>query len=98
MKLPGYFDFKKYPKTPLKQLFTAASNDTLDLLEKMFMYDPQKRITAYQSLMHPYFKSNPLPADPAKMPRVLPKKEVVAEAVKRKAEDDEVAKKLFKKK
>jgi len=31
--------------------------DGIDLLEKMFEYDPAKRITAMDALQHPYFDS-----------------------------------------
>jgi len=44
--------FQKYPKTPLKALFTAAGNDTLDLLEKMLNYDPNKRLTTREVKLH----------------------------------------------
>ena len=44
--LPDYHEFQKFPKTPLKTLFTAASNDALDLLEKMLLFDPLRRIDA----------------------------------------------------
>lgn len=44
--LPDYHEFQIYTKTPLKSLFTAASKDALDLLEKMLVFDPLKRITA----------------------------------------------------
>ncbi len=37
---------KPYPRTHLKTIFTAASADALNLLEKMMMYDPNSRITA----------------------------------------------------
>ncbi|KAJ1549561.1 TFIIH complex serine/threonine-protein kinase subunit kin28 [Cladochytrium tenue] len=40
-------EFPSYPRTPLKTLFTAAGDDALDLLEKMLVYDPTKRITAF---------------------------------------------------
>jgi cyclin-dependent kinase 7 len=44
--LPDYCETQKFSKTPLKSLFTAASSDALDLLEKMLKYDPIKRISA----------------------------------------------------
>jgi cyclin-dependent kinase 7 len=44
--LPDYVKFTQYPRTPFKQLFTAASNDALDLLAKMLAFDPAKRASA----------------------------------------------------
>jgi dual-specificity kinase len=35
----------------------------LDLLHKIFIYDPARRITAKEALKHPWFKMVPLPDD-----------------------------------
>jgi dual-specificity kinase len=35
----------------------------LDLLEKIFVYDPAERITAKQALQHPWFKEGAAPDD-----------------------------------
>lgn len=35
----------------------------LDLLEKIFVYDPSKRITARQALDHPWFRELAIPDD-----------------------------------
>ncbi len=44
--LPDYVETKVYAPTPLKSIFTAAGNVAIDLLDKMFVFDPLKRITA----------------------------------------------------
>ena len=47
--LPYWTDFKKtFPKQDLKNLFTAATTDCIDLLTKMFIYNPNQRITSEQ--------------------------------------------------
>ena len=43
-------------KVPLKDLYTKAGPSTLDLLENMLKFNPQKRYSAEQCLAHPYFK------------------------------------------
>ncbi|CAH1756864.1 13532_t:CDS:2 [Entrophospora sp. SA101] len=68
-ELAGNLKFQKYTRTPLKQLFTAASNDAIDLLEKMLTYDPNKRLTTREALFHPYFLSSPKPTPPEKLPK-----------------------------
>lgn len=45
--LPDYTSFGQFPKSPLKLLFSAASTEALDLLGKFLIYDPRKRISAY---------------------------------------------------
>jgi len=45
-KLPDYVPVGQFPKTPLRDLFTAANADTLNLLSKCLIYEPRKRLTA----------------------------------------------------
>ncbi|KAG5536150.1 hypothetical protein RHGRI_023815 [Rhododendron griersonianum] len=52
--LPDYVEYQYVPGQPLRQLFPMASDDALDLLSKMFMYDPKARISALQALEHRY--------------------------------------------
>ncbi|XP_071716300.1 cyclin-dependent kinase D-3-like [Rutidosis leptorrhynchoides] len=75
--LPDYVEYQFVPGQPLKTLFPMASDDALDLLSKMFAYDPKARISAQQALEHRYFSSGPPPTEPALLPRPPPKKESV---------------------
>lgn len=61
--------FQIYPRAPLKSLFTAASPDSLELLEQMVMFDPLKRPTALECLNHTYFTAMPRPTPPDKLPK-----------------------------
>lgn len=47
---------KKKNKVDLKKKFPGSSDEALDLLEKMLLFNPKKRITVNQCLEHPYFK------------------------------------------
>ncbi|KAE9600238.1 putative protein-serine/threonine kinase CMGC-CDK-CDK7 family [Lupinus albus] len=78
--LPDYVEYQYVPAPPLRSLFPMASDDALDLLSKMFTYDPKVRISAQQALehRHVYFTSVPLPTDPDKLPRPAPKRELKA--------------------
>ncbi|KAG1474501.1 hypothetical protein G6F56_000329 [Rhizopus delemar] len=40
-----------------------------DLLDKLLVLDPTKRLTALEALEHDYFYSTPLPAKPSEMPK-----------------------------
>ena len=40
------------------QPFNAFNRNFLDLLQKIFVYDDKKRITAKKALAHPWFKEN----------------------------------------
>ncbi|KAL6963089.1 Cyclin-dependent kinase D-1 [Sarracenia purpurea var. burkii] len=73
--LPDYVEYQYVPGQPLRQLFPLTSDDALDLLLKMFMYDPKARISAQQALEHRYFSSGPPPTEPALLPRPPPKRE-----------------------
>ncbi|KAJ3721057.1 kinase-like domain-containing protein [Lentinula raphanica] len=68
-KLPDYVPVGQFPKTPLRDLFTAASADTLNLLSKCLLYEPRKRISAREALLHPYFFAIPHPTHPSKLPK-----------------------------
>ena len=45
-KLPDFISVGQFPKTPLRDLFTAASADCLNLLNKCLIYNPKRRISA----------------------------------------------------
>ncbi|KAH9802130.1 cyclin-dependent kinase D-1 [Citrus sinensis] len=72
--LPDYVEYQYVAAPPLRSLFPSASDDALDLLSKMFTYDPKARITAQQALEHRYFSSAPLPTEPNKLPRPATKR------------------------
>jgi serine/threonine protein kinase len=44
--LPDYVYVGQYPKTPFRDLFTAASTEAISLLAKLLAYEPRKRISA----------------------------------------------------
>ena len=48
---------KKKNKINFKAKFPGSSPEALDLLQKMLIFDPKKRITVQESLEHPFFKS-----------------------------------------
>ncbi|KAI3644112.1 hypothetical protein MP228_010276 [Amoeboaphelidium protococcarum] len=69
-QLPNYVELTKYPKPQLRQLFNAASSDTLDLMAQMFCYYPLKRISAKEALLHDYLKREPYPTSPENLPKI----------------------------
>ncbi|KAH9169911.1 kinase-like domain-containing protein [Lactarius sanguifluus] len=70
-KLPDYVSIGQFPRTPLRDLFTAATADTLNLLSKCIVYEPRKRISAKDALNHPYFFALPYPTHPSKLPKTI---------------------------
>lgn len=47
---------KKTKKITIKDLIPDIEPDAMDLLSKLLEYDPEKRISAVDALMHPFFK------------------------------------------
>eukprot|EP01096_Ripella_sp_DP13-Kostka_P011603 TRINITY_DN471_c0_g1_i1.p1 TRINITY_DN471_c0_g1~~TRINITY_DN471_c0_g1_i1.p1 ORF type:complete len:370 (-),score=143.56 TRINITY_DN471_c0_g1_i1:85-1194(-) len=43
------------PKRNLAEIMPECSNQAIDLLEKIFLFNPHERLTASQALQHPYF-------------------------------------------
>ncbi len=66
--LPDYVAFQPCPPTPFKQLFTAASDDAIDLLSNFVKFNPSSRVSAREALQHSYFTFSP----PATAPLHLP--------------------------
>jgi len=75
--LPSYMPFDPWPPTPREQIFTAASQDALDLLRNLLVYDPTRRLTATQALAHRYFITSPPPTPPSQLPKLTSKKKPV---------------------
>lgn len=70
--LPDYMVVGQYPKTPLRDLFTAASTEAISLLAKLLAYAPGKRISAKEALHHAYFFQPPNPTHHSKLPKSKP--------------------------
>lgn len=68
-QLRDYTDHGKHPKQDLRMLFSAASAEAIDLLQKLLTFDPRKRITARDALHHPWFHSAPAPTRPGLLPK-----------------------------
>lgn len=82
-ELPDYVPFPQQARPHLRSIFTAASDDALDLLDRMLTFNPTKRITAKEALKHVYFKSMPHPTEPEKLPRPAGKETSGAASSKR---------------
>jgi hypothetical protein len=67
-KLPDYVSVGQFPRTPLRDLFTAASGDTLNLLSKCIIYEPRRRISAKDVRTKTPF---PFPSSPTSSARAV---------------------------
>lgn len=101
--LNDFVEFKKFPRIPLPEIFSAAGDDLLDLLEKLFCYDPCKRINTTNSLKHSYFSNRPAPTagpmlpQPGKKNTEQGKVENASSRLKRKMNDPSDAQTIVKK-
>ncbi|CAI5712962.1 unnamed protein product [Hyaloperonospora brassicae] len=66
--LANFVEFTPNVAPPLASIFSAASEDVLDLLSKLLKYNPAERITAAEALQHPYFTNSPAPTPVEKLP------------------------------
>ena len=67
--LPDYVKLPWYPKSSLKGQFRAASDDAIDLLSRLLIFDPSRRISADEALRHPYFQNSPQPTPFESLPK-----------------------------
>lgn len=66
--LPDYIQFKSNPGTPLRDIFTAASDDLLDLMTSLVTVCPLKRCDSTGALKSSYFTSKPAPSNGDSLP------------------------------
>lgn len=45
----------RYPPQPLQALLPLIEPDGIDLLQRMLQYIPERRVTAQEAMLHPYF-------------------------------------------
>ncbi|MCJ1361530.1 serine/threonine protein kinase, CMGC, CDC2/CDK sub [Acarospora aff. strigata] len=69
--LPGCEGVKSFkPRLgTLAQVFREQGSSAISLLSELLKLDWRKRINAIDAMQHPYFKNNPLPANPGELPR-----------------------------
>ena len=59
---------ERFPKIPINQDDLYLSDVGLDLINKLLIYDPNKRMTAEAALKHPWFKEHPSMCSVNEMP------------------------------
>lgn len=63
--------FTQHKKQNLQTLVPGANSEAIDLMNKMFSFDPKKRISALEALQHPYFMVDvPLPVEQQHKPTI----------------------------
>ncbi|KAL2720675.1 cyclin-dependent kinase 7 [Vespula squamosa] len=67
-ELSDFIQFKPFPGTPLKHIFTAAGDDLLDLIASLLNVNPLERCTCDQALQMPYFSNKPSPTPGSRLP------------------------------
>lgn len=73
--LPDYIGYKDMQRIPFCDIFTAASDDFIQLLNSCLVLNPTKRCTATQALKQEYFSKMPVPTLGRNLPMPKSKKE-----------------------
>ena len=73
--LPDFVEYVDMQSIPFSDIFTAASNDFIQLLQSCLILDPTKRCTATQALKSNYFMNIPSPSLGVNLPMPQSKKE-----------------------
>jgi len=78
VKLPFFlkFTFNQVYESQLSIKFSKSPNGSLNLLERLFCFDPKVRITAEESLLSPFFLLDPLPCKPNELREFQSNREV----------------------
>ena len=101
--LPHFVQFKPMPAIPFRDIFTASSDDLIQVLEKMLALNPLKRCTCKEALKMPYFSNRPAPTPCSQLPLPTGNTIMVTDdytpnvSTKRKSDNDSIniAKKLM---
>ena len=81
-KLPDFVKYNEMSGISSEEIFTAASNDLIQLLDWCLTLDPSKRCTATQALKSDYFSNTPAPTPGSQLPLPKTKDEKRVERVK----------------
>ncbi|CAH1758269.1 16935_t:CDS:2 [Entrophospora sp. SA101] len=70
-KLPvaSSFTLREYPRIIFNEFEPKHGAISADLLDKLLVLDPEKRLSAFEALNHKYFQTSPLPANPDDLPK-----------------------------
>lgn len=66
--LPDYVQFRTFPGTPFRHIFTAAGDDLLELVGKLLAINPLSRCTCSVALQMAYFSNRPPPTEGPNLP------------------------------
>lgn len=66
--LSDYIEFKPFPSIPLKNIFTAAGDDLLEVLDALLRLNPIARVDCAQCLQMAFFNNKPAPTLGPKLP------------------------------
>ncbi|KAJ7380236.1 Cyclin-Dependent Kinase 7 [Desmophyllum pertusum] len=89
--LPDYVEFKKFPGIALKDIFSAAGDDLLDMLDRLLDCNPPGRVNATQALKMPYCSNKPVPTPG----HLLPRPKIPGPAASQKEEETSLKRKIF---
>lgn len=68
--LPSFGEYEPRKPQPWRSVVPpgTASDAAIDLLSRLLLYDPSRRLTAAEALNHPWFAAAPPPTPPGRLP------------------------------
>ncbi len=68
LEISKRLSFPNQPDNRLRKFIPSLDEEAFDLLSQLLTYNPSLRITAKDSLIHPYFLTEPFPAPTGPLP------------------------------
>ncbi|OAF68814.1 hypothetical protein A3Q56_03430 [Intoshia linei] len=85
----SFIKFNVQQPVPLKSIFTAVDDDSIDFITKLLVLNPLKRFTSLDVLHSNFLNKNPMPCDNNELPFDVNSKDTTQPSVKRQSDSND---------